>query len=264
MKGKVHDEMRLDCSNLVEFGLKPGVEPKSTAPGDAAAPVAIESTPGTVARDAVDELYDQTNDVLVVTAKLPDAWLPAKLSADWETASAPFHNLEVRRIDHLPEPGAKNPRVGGVLLGWRGVMSDADRERLLQSAGDNAELRQAVDGLAAASRKQKAGRFLGSYSLTASKVFPCIYVFSSNEDQPSALRDTFVVACSRRPLDLSKLYQSGGYWRGRPFGWIETGADGTQQLFGQMDAVLALARDLELTDDFAPVDNLLVPVFVDQ
>jgi hypothetical protein len=255
MSDNVRDALRLDCSNPAEFDL-----PASAPVGEDGEAV----TPGTAAKDAIDELFDQSNDAKLVMSQLPDAWLPTKLNGDWEAAPAPWQNLEVRRIARFPKPGEREPQAGGAILGWRGVMSDSDRDRLLQMAGNNKELRDAVEGLAKSSRRQKAGRFLGSYTLTASRVFPCIYLFASNEDQPSAQRDTFVVACSRRPLDLSKLYRSGGYWRGRPFAWLETDAQGKQQSFGQMEAVLDLARGLELTDDFAPVDNLLVPVFVDQ
>ena len=42
-------------------------------------------------------------------------------------------------------------------------------------------------------------------------------------------------------------------------GWVEL--DGPKD-FGEMKAVLELARNLDLTDDFAPLDNLLAPVFV--
>ena len=41
-------------------------------------------------------------------------------------------------------------------------------------------------------------------------------------------------------------------------------SEATPKLTGQMRAVLALSEGLLLTDDFAPVDNLLRPVFADQ
>ena len=56
-----------------------------------------------------------------------------------------------------------------------------------------------------------------------------------------------------------------GDWTGQPFAAMETlPSEATPKLTGQMSAVLALSEGLLLTDDFAPVDNLLRPVFADQ
>ena len=113
------------------------------------------------------------------------------------------------------------------------------------------------------SNAEKAGRFLARYVNTARQVYPYVYLFSGNEDYAGDDRDTFVVACSLKKLALDDLYAAGNHWKGKPFAWIETTPAG-EQLFGQMDAVLESARGLILTDDFAPVDNLLAPVFVRQ
>ena len=67
---------------------------------------------------------------------------------------------------------------------------------------------------------------------------------------------------SRQPLDLKSLDETGD-WSGGPFASLETESGQTEvTLSGQMNAVLALAEGQILTDDFAPVDNLLVPVFM--
>ena len=42
----------------------------------------------------------------------------------------------------------------------------------------------------------------------------------------------------------------------------ETEPGGQPQDHGEMSSILELSRGIELTDDFAPVDNLLAPVFV--
>jgi hypothetical protein len=146
------------------------------------------------------------------------------------------------------------------LLGYRGVMSD-ERHKSLAALSDKSDFREAIDELARGSRSERAGKFIGRYVATVREVFPYVYVFSSNEDAPGDNRDTFVVTCSMNKLDLANLKQAGGHWSGEPFAWTVT-ENGERQNHGQMSAVLELARGMFLTDDFAPVDNLLAPVFV--
>jgi len=135
------------------------------------------------------------------------------------------------------------------------------RSELLALPDASDEFKQAVDGLYRRSRAEKAGRFLGRYVNTARKIFPCVYVFAGDEHEPDESRDTFVVACSLQKLDFENLQAAGGHWRTGPFAWTEPGDDGPRD-FREMSAVVQLARDTALTDDFAPVDNLLAPVFV--
>ena len=105
---------------------------------------------------------------------------------------------------------------------------------------------------------------MGRYVATAAKVFPNIYLFSTSYQQPSSNRDTFVMVCSRQPIDLKSLDDTGD-WTGGPFAALQTEPGRAEPtLSGQMSAVLALAEGQILTDDFAPVDNLLVPVFMSQ
>jgi hypothetical protein len=99
---------------------------------------------------------------------------------------------------------------------------------------------------------------------TVSEVFPCVYLFTSNKGDAGELRDTFIVACSLQKLDFQNLEASGGYWKHGPFAWTERDATGDVHYFGEMAAVLELARGRRLTDNFAPVDNLLAPVFVNR
>jgi len=102
------------------------------------------------------------------------------------------------------------------------------------------------------------GRFLGAFVGTARESFPYVYVFSSSSDGPTDDRDTFVVACSGEPLDLHDLGELPGdfEFNGVLFAWAEDGVLG-----GQMETVLERGGGLVLTDDFAPVDNLLAPIF---
>ncbi len=186
--------------------------------------------------------------------RLPETVVPADLDdGDWEAAPDPFAGLQVFRS-----------RNGEYRLGYRGVMSTAARDALRSLAGADETFRAAVDDLYRQSQAEQTGRFLGRYVNTVRKVFPYVYLFSSNEVGPGALRDTFIVACSLQKLDFDNLVASGGHWETGPFAWTERDAVGTLQDFGEMPAVLELARGYLLTDDFAPLDNLLAPVFVNR
>lgn len=168
----------------------------------------------------------------------------------WVPAAAPFAFVEAYRID-----GDRH------LLGFRGVVSREDEQKLIELDPNNAPWVEAVKKSAAASRRQFKGRFMGRYVATAARAFPNIYLFSTSHQQPDANRDTFVMVCSRQTLDLGSLDDTGE-WSGGPFASLETVPGKSEPVFGgQMSAVLGLAEGQILTDDFAPVDNLLVPVF---
>ncbi len=105
------------------------------------------------------------------------------------------------------------------------------------------------------------GRFLGSFVGTSIQNFAYVYVFSSSDDVPTDDRDTFIVACSMRPLDIHNLgtHSDLDAFEGVLFAWAEDGVLG-----GQMETVLERSEGLILTDNFAPVDNLLAPILSGQ
>ncbi|GMV99267.1 MAG: hypothetical protein AMXMBFR84_04060 [Candidatus Hydrogenedentota bacterium] len=94
-----------------------------------------------------------------------------------------------------------------------------------------------------------SGKFVSAVARTCQAVFDYVYVFSSGS--PPNLRDTFVIVSSQRPLELETIPES---IRSRhPYGG--------RLLNGELlDNLMARTRDFVLTDDFAPVDNLLAPV----
>jgi hypothetical protein len=145
-------------------------------------------------------------------------------------------------------------------------MSAALRDTLRRLAGGDEEFIQAVDHLYRWTNESRFGQFLGRYVNTVREVFPCVYVFTSNERsaEPGENRDTFIVACSLKPIDFANLEQSGEYWTNPPFAATERdpAQPGGRRDAGEMTALVELARGLQLTDDFAPVDNLLAPIFV--
>lgn len=104
------------------------------------------------------------------------------------------------------------------------------------------------------------GRFLGAFVNTLRETFSHVYVFSGEPEGVSDERDTFTVVAAKGPLDLAELGAAGEPMpQGSLFAWIEAGRVG-----GQMETVLERGGGLVLTDDHAPVDNLLAPVFAAQ
>ena len=94
----------------------------------------------------------------------------------------------------------------------------------------------------------QSGLFLGAMINTLEKSFPHVYVLSTVFGGPSDddYRDTFVVVGSGRPLKLDDL--DFDVYKG--------------SLIEQHNLATLRRRsnNLVLTDDFAPVDNLLAPV----
>ncbi|WP_152050418.1 fused MFS/spermidine synthase [Tautonia marina] len=113
--------------------------------------------------------------------------------------------------------------------------------------------RIAADGVTEA---RNLGAFLGAWTETAKLTFSDVEVFGT--DTPgNGFRETFVVVASESPIDLSdlgdrpgdpKFEQSGEPFLPDPYG------------FEHRDALRIRSRGIILTDDYAPVDNLLAPV----
>ncbi len=95
-----------------------------------------------------------------------------------------------------------------------------------------------------------SSRFFGAVVNTCRQVFPNVYAF--NTGRPHSVRDTFVVVSSRRPLDLKDI----------PERIRATYSDyrGKQLSKEDLDQVVARTGAVTLTDDYAPVENLLLPV----
>lgn len=139
-------------------------------------------------------------------------------------------------------------------------------DRLIaESSGEGSQ--QFKDAVLAAfeqSKKTRVGRFLSSCTATLGEVFPNVYVFSTAHGTPSDVRDTFVIVASMSQIDILRLAADGRHWDTPPFATLHASSDGSRTTTGQMDAMLETSRGLILTDDYAPVDNLLRPVFDDQ
>ncbi len=97
----------------------------------------------------------------------------------------------------------------------------------------------------------KYSKFLGSYVRTAQKTFPGVAVFcTASGGQPSESRETFVIAMSPKPIDYSDL----GTRRGERF------FEGSLLTQEHLEQAISRSGEIVLTDDFAPIENLLAPV----
>ncbi len=202
----------------------------------------------------VQELAAKTRGKPTLPVPLPEALRgQGALTNGWMPCPEPFRGIESFRID-----------ADRWVLGLRGAVSPELQRSLRELRPDDAQWTQIVDRGAERTRKPGSGRFLGRYVNTLAAVFPCIYVFSTAQEEPTEDRDTFVAVCSRRPLSMQDLEKTG-YWQGAPFAWLEIPAAGEKLVRGgQMDSLLSLAEGQILRDDFAPAENLMLPVFTTQ
>ncbi len=126
------------------------------------------------------------------------------------------------------------------------VTSEAGKKAILK-----AELRES----------HRFGGFLAAWVRTAKLTFPYIYTFGTDEVPGSGLRETFVVVASKTDLKLDdEKYRLGSrdddpqfflndrLFEPKPFGPKDLAEVNTR------------GRGIILTDDYAPVENLLAPV----
>ncbi len=90
-----------------------------------------------------------------------------------------------------------------------------------------------------------SGLFLGAFVNTLEQTFPHVYVLS--EEGPRSDRNVFVVMGSRRDVNLENL-DSEESVEGLNL-WILSHSD--------LEALKKKGRGIILTDDYAPVDNML-------
>ena len=148
------------------------------------------------------------------------------------------------------------------------------RDAVLKAAGGASKAKAAdVDAAEAAARPTpketeaavrrtraealKIGGFLGSWVETAKLTFPHIYVYGTDATPGTGLRETFVVVASKAPLDLEGL----GARPGDPhFGDADSPFQPRAYPDADMRALAIRSRGIRLTDEYAPVENLLAPV----
>jgi pentatricopeptide repeat protein len=93
------------------------------------------------------------------------------------------------------------------------------------------------------------GGFVSGVTNTCRQVFPYVYVFDTG--RPESLRDTFVVIGAKQPIDLAGVGEAIKSAHGCSIRQIPNEL---------LDAAIARNGGRLLTDDYAPVENLLAPV----
>jgi hypothetical protein len=136
------------------------------------------------------------------------------------------------------------------------ALSKADEEI---ADGDVSDLtRQERIRLKHLSEAHRCGGFLGAWTKTAKLTFPHVYIFGTDEPG-KGLRETFVVVASKQKLDLDEL----GLRKDDPRFYTPHGRQTQPKTYGPEDEKTVVedrSRNIILTDDYAPVENLLAPV----
>ena len=105
----------------------------------------------------------------------------------------------------------------------------------------------------------RTGQFLRAYLRTMREVFPYVYLFvegtAAGWDQGG--QSTLIVAATGRPLDFADLRRVVGQDGQRPLRSDMVTPE-------QIDDYLARGPAIVLSDDFAPVDQLVAPLFLER
>jgi hypothetical protein len=106
-------------------------------------------------------------------------------------------------------------------------------------------------------RAKGLGGFLSSWVKTAKETFPHVYVYGTETEPGQGERETFVVVVSKQPIDIKELGK-----RANDPKFVNNGTKFEPEPFPDlnMQELDARARGIILTDDYAPVENLLAPV----
>lgn len=106
-------------------------------------------------------------------------------------------------------------------------------------------------------KARNLGGFLSSWVKTARETFPHVYVYGTDLEPGKGDRETFVVVVSKQPIDLEEL----GVRTNDPK-FMNHGVKFEPEPFPElnMKELDIRARGIILTDDYAPVENLLAPV----
>ncbi len=111
-------------------------------------------------------------------------------------------------------------------------------------------------------KAHRFGGFLAAWVRTAKETFPYIYIFGTDNDPGTGLRETFVVVASKTDLKLDDADHRLGSLSDDPQFFMKDKVLFEPRPFGEKDQkeVDRRAAGIVLTDDYAPVENLLAPV----
>ena len=105
--------------------------------------------------------------------------------------------------------------------------------------------------------KLRGGKFIPAYTETVRTVWPEVAVLAEGEPWGSNAASTYVVAAGTQPIDMARLQRVKGQGS---VGQVVTHS----MPRNDMEQWLAEARAPVLTDDYAPVDNLIAPIFAER
>src|SRR5579859_1921267 len=105
--------------------------------------------------------------------------------------------------------------------------------------------------------KLRGGKFMPAYTDTVLQVWPAVQVLADSDPWQSSAPSTYVVAAGNHAVDPARLSTVHGQ--------SPTGSPVTHIMPGDlMHQWLDDARAPVLTDDYAPVDNMIAPVFAER
>ena len=104
--------------------------------------------------------------------------------------------------------------------------------------------------------KLHSGRFLRAFVNTMERTFPYVYVMRDDDNWESDQQYTYVVAGSIKPISLPDMY-SANLTAGRGATVARIMPDDT------FDVWINDQKNILLTDDYVPVDNLLAPLYLE-
>ena len=103
--------------------------------------------------------------------------------------------------------------------------------------------------------KFEGGEFMKAYMNSLKQVFPHVYLFAQGEAWRGAGANTYVVMASQKPFDVARFQEVVGA-NGEPRSRLLP--------LPELEAYLSSGRRIVLTDDFAPVDQLVARLFVER
>ena len=169
--------------------------------------------------------------------------------------SMKIYSLDARNhVDDLLARAERGENAGGFDLVYADAFNHYSPPFHLTTLEFNEKLKMLMhpDGvfLANVIDVYRSGRFVGAMLNTIEQSFPHVWVISTALFGPSDddARDTFIVVGSHRALDFDDL------------GWGGEGEIGWVLDSDQLAMLRRRSSNLVLTDDYAPVDNLLAPV----
>jgi MFS family permease len=176
-------------------------------------------------------------------------------SVPWHLTTREF-NEKLKKM--LTPDGVYMINIIDVYMSDATAKEKAEQEIKDKEIKDEAEQRRIHDKYDKIAKKY--GGFVGSWTKTAMLTFgkDNVYIFGTG-DPGEGLRETFVVVASMKPLDLKDL----GLRKDDPRYYTPRGRHSTPQPYGEADFNVVVnnrSRGIILTDDFAPVENLLGPV----